>query len=421
MKRQWMLILPASVHRVMLALRWMALALAVGLSFIDRDTEGMLVSTFPLAGGIAAYNGIITVLPMLLRITGRPLLVLALDALVATVAVYLNGGYHSAFFVLYIFVLISVAFYFSVVPSVLLANLNALLYVLACLLNPAGLTSPSATYLLGTKLALLSVVALVTSLLLEQLRHEQQQTAREKNLLEAQATFVSMVSHELRTPVTCIKSSAEMLLAMEQENPDKNRLELLQTIADHSARLESLVSELLQVTKLDTNQMVLTRQPTDLASLLQRTAQAYIPLLSQKGQTLELDLEDGLPRLWVDRARVDQIVGNLLSNAHRFTQPGGHITLRLRQVNEHVHISVSDNGPGIAPEEQERIFEKFYVGHGQRSGAGLGLGLYIARQLAKLHEGDLVVESMPGAGSTFTFSLPILSEEDYDDEVAGSG
>jgi len=253
------------------------------------------------------------------------------------------------------------------------------------------------------------------------LRHEQQQTAREKNLLEAQATFVSMVSHELRTPVTCIKSSAEMLLAMEQENPDKDRFELLQTIADHSSRLESLVSELLQVTKLETNQIVLTRQPTDLASLLQRTAQAYIPLLAQKRQTLELDLEDGLPRLWVDRARVDQIVGNLLSNAHRFTQPGGHITLRLRRVDEHAHISVSDNGPGIASEEQERIFEKFYIGHGQRSGAGLGLGLYIARQLAKLHEGELVVESMPGAGSTFTFILPILSEEEYDDEVAGSG
>ena len=407
------------IERVVLAMRWESLALAIGLSFIDRSTEGIFVGTFALAGGIAAYFLAVTLVPIFSRLPGRPILVIALDTLVATLAVYLNGGYHSSFFILYVFVLISVALCFNVVPSLLFANLSAFLYVLTCLINPAGLSAPLATYFLGTKLALMIMVAAITTLLLEQLRLEQRQTAQEKELAEAQASFVSMVSHELQTPVTCIKSSVEMLLAMETDAPDENRQELLHTVSEHSSRLESLIAGLLQVAKLEANQVVLTRQPTDLVPLLKRTAQAFAPLLAQKEQTLTLELMDGVPRVWVDRARTDQIISNLLSNANKFTPAGGHIVLRMQQEDNQVQMAVSDDGPGIPQEEQGRVFEKFYVGRGKRSGAGVGLGLYIARWLVELHDGQIEVESLPGSGSTFTVTLPIDEGERYSDEVVG--
>ncbi|MGC8825795.1 MAG: sensor histidine kinase [Anaerolineae bacterium] len=405
----WML--PVPVQHVSSILRWVSLALAIGLSFVDQSREGQLVGTLPLAVGVAGYFLARTLVPLLSHLPDRPLLATALDALVATIAVYLNGGYHSAFFILYLFVLITVAFYFNVVTSIVLANISGFLYVLACVLSPAGLSAPWAVYLVSTKLVLLLVVALVTSLLLEQLRHEHMQTTRERALAEAQATFVSMVSHELRTPLTCIKSSVEMLQALEEVGaPAEERGMLLQTIADHTARLEGLVNDLLNVTKLEAGQMSLTLQPTDLAELLRRIALAYRSMLAQKEQVLYLELDEELPRVWVDRKGIEQIVGNILSNAHKFSPAGTSITLRLYRRSDQACISVQDQGPGIPEDEQERIFDKFYVGRQQR--AGVGLGLYIARRLAELHGGRIIVESKPGAGSTFTLCLPIRCPEE---------
>ena len=412
--------LSTPIERVLIALRWVSLGMAIGLSFIDRAVEGVLVTPFPLAAGIAVYFLAVTLVPPLLRLPARPILVLSLDALMATLAVYLSGGYHSAFFVLYIFVMISVAFYFNVAASILLANLCAFLYVLSCLISPAGFAAPWATYLLGTKLALLVVVALVTSLLLEQLRIERQHSTQEKELAEAQSTFVSMVSHELQTPLTCIKSSVEILLAMEEQSPDGDRLELLRNVSDHSTRLESLVSDLLQTTKLEANQVVLTRQPTDLARMLQRVAQGFGPLFGQKQQVLVLDLTPDIPRVWIDRGYFEQIVGNLLSNAHKFTPAGGHIVLGLHRHGDDAHISVRDDGPGIPANEQSKVFDKFYVGSDRRRRAGVGLGLYIARRLVDLHGGQIALRSAPGVGSTFTVALPITGGERLDDEATGS-
>jgi signal transduction histidine kinase len=249
------------------------------------------------------------------------------------------------------------------------------------------------------------------------LRVEQQATARERALLEAQSSFISAISHELRTPLTCIKTSIELLQAKAQES-DENERELLQTIADHTARLEKLVTDLLQMMRLEAGQLTLTRQPTDVAVLLRRAAAALEPLRRSKGQSLELDLPDDLPRAWIDRERIEQVAANLLSNAIKFTPPGGRIRLTLRHIPHEkvLAVAVSDNGPGIAPEEQERIFTKFYTG--RRSASGIGLGLYLARQLVELHGGHITVESTPGQGSTFTFTIPL---EVASDESAHRG
>ena len=236
-----------------------------------------------------------------------------------------------------------------------------------------------------------------------------------RQLLEAQSSFISAVSHELRTPLTCIRASVDLLQASKLLDADESYCELLQTVADHTARLEALVSDLLQVARLESGQMELTRQPTNLAVLLRRTAAALEPLLTSKAQSLELDLPNDLPHVWVDRARIEQVAANLLSNAIKFTPHGGHIRLSLRYIpsEQVLAVEVSDDGPGIAPDEQEHIFEKFYTGRRKRTSSGVGLGLYIARQLVELHGGEISVKSTPGQGSTFTFTIP-LGIEDYE-------
>ena len=121
---------------------------------------------------------------------------------------------------------------------------------------------------------------------------------------------------------------------------------------------------------------------------------------------MELDLPDRLDPMMLDRHRFEQVLTNLFSNAHRFAAKGGHIGVALVAENDHLRLTVSDDGPGIPPEELERIFDKFYVVTDGRGLAGVGLGLYIARQLVELHGGRIWAESEPGKGSAFHVTLP---------------
>jgi signal transduction histidine kinase len=206
--------------------------------------------------------------------------------------------------------------------------------------------------------------------------------------------------------LTCIKTSVGLLQEARAKGATETQEELLQTIAHHTARLEALVADLLQITQLEAGQLALTRQPTDVRVIVERAVRSFRPLFEGKGQTLEVDLPREAVKALVDRRRLEQVLANLLSNAHKFTPKGGSARVTVTKKDGEVEISVSDNGPGIPPAEQERIFDKFYVVTDQKGLAGVGLGLYIARQLVELHGGRIWVESAPGRGSTFHFTIP---------------
>jgi len=189
------------------------------------------------------------------------------------------------------------------------------------------------------------------------------------------------------------------------------REELLQTIGHHTGRLEALVEDLLDATRLEAGQLTLSLQPTDLRLLVERTVRAFAPLVENKKQIIELDLPETLEPALLDRHRIEQVLTNLISNAHRFAAKGGHIGIALTTVNEHLLLTVSDEGPGIPLDQQEHIFDKFYVVTDGRGLAGVGLGLYIARQLVELHGGRIWVESEPGKGSVFHVVLPKEPED----------
>jgi len=584
---RWLPLLPG-IERQILLLRWLALLLVLILHFFDRSTAGVLFSVPSMALVVVGYNGLLLLLMRYVRWLRRPLNYLAVDTVVATLAVYLTGGYHSSFFVLYVLIAIGAAFCLDLVPTVIVTLGIGLIYIGACYVNPAGLQLPYAQYIMAAKLLLLLVVAVLCALLLEQLRLEHRETEREralgqrlkalndlfqklnttldldqtlqtvaeapKILLGADLTsialldeggdrfsivaaagvdvtalagqrwsvgdalisaalsrgrpyvvdepaqhlnplpevpggqqtmpaisslvsvplllndeplgglnvaystprvftekdlaflqalgqeaslairnarlyerereqvsrlraldklqegFVSTVSHELRTPLTCIKTSVDLLHAT-SAGLSEAQVELVHTIEHHVGRLEALVTDLLEITRLEAGQVTLSKHPTNLRQIANRVIESLRPLTDRKCQAVHLHWPEGVSPVEVDRRRIEQVLTNVLSNAIKFTPKRGRIDVRAVETPEELRVCVADDGPGIPEKDQARIFDKFYVVVNGRGLSGIGLGLYIARQMIELHGGRIWVKSRLGEGSTFCLALPKAAGE----------
>ncbi|MGE3273384.1 MAG: sensor histidine kinase, partial [Chloroflexota bacterium] len=238
--------------------------------------------------------------------------------------------------------------------------------------------------------------------------HDQVATA-----LVAQRRFVADASHELRTPLATLRGNIDLLQQMRADlgTADATASVILDDASVEAERMSRLVADLLLLAQADAGQH-LTLRPLDLADVAREVVRAARRLRH------EVTVEAGtLPeRLEVlghaDRLR--QVLLILLDNAVKYTPAGGRVTLSARQEQQDggpwIAVEVADTGPGIPPEEQDRIFERFYRARGARSGEGTGLGLAIARWIVEEHQGTISVSSTPGAGATFTVRLPTLSE-----------
>jgi signal transduction histidine kinase len=206
--------------------------------------------------------------------------------------------------------------------------------------------------------------------------------------------------------LTSIRSFSELLLDYE-DDPAVHK-EFLLIINSESERLTRLVNDVLDITKIEGGHMDWQMASLDVSALVRDSARSFGPLIAKEHLTLALDIDDDLPPIYGDRDRLHQVVANLLNNAIKFTSVGS-ITLKTARGDDRVLISVSDSGIGIAAADQERVFEKFQqVGDTLTDKPrGTGLGLAICRDIVTFHHGWLRVESAPGAGSTFTVSLPI--------------
>ena len=237
-------------------------------------------------------------------------------------------------------------------------------------------------------------------------RHRFHRELREAS--HARELFVAAASHELRTPVTIIRDYADLLNdGVAGALPPLGK-ECVDGILRSSERLRGLVGDLLAVAKIECGALDIQIKRSDLVALLSQARQDFFHAFESKKQQLVLELDEHLPEILCDPNRVSQVVGNLLSNAHRFTPEGGTISIRARRQGDQVAVEVEDTGPGIAPGDSKRAFEPF-VQLGRVSGPGsqgTGLGLYIAKQIVTMHAGALELESELGRGSRFTFTLP---------------
>jgi signal transduction histidine kinase len=233
---------------------------------------------------------------------------------------------------------------------------------------------------------------------------------REVQVAEMRSHFVASVSHELKTPLTAIRMFAETL-AMGRSTNDRARAEYLQTIVSESERLSRLVDNVLDFSRIERGNKIYRMQPTSLADVVRSAARTMEYPLVQQGFTLTIKIDDTLPVLMADADAIEQAILNLLTNAMKYSGDARKIELRLGRAGHEAAIDVTDQGFGIAREDQKRIFEKFYRVRSPRTDliAGTGLGLTLVTHIVKAHGGRLEVTSTAGQGSTFSVRLPLTA------------
>ncbi|HID61832.1 MAG TPA: GAF domain-containing protein [Anaerolineae bacterium] len=236
------------------------------------------------------------------------------------------------------------------------------------------------------------------------LLEEAMQRAQEADRLKT--AFLATVSHELRTPLASIKGFASTLLADDVTWDAESQRDFIETIDHEADRLTELIGQLLDMSRLESGTLRIDREPCHLTDILARTEDRLRALTAQYRLVLEVSPE--LPALNVDPDRIGNVLTNLVENAAKFAPPGTKITVTAWAEDGYVVVSVADEGPGIAPEDQERLFERFYRVDNEltRSKSGTGLGLAICKGLVEAHGGRIWVESEPGQGATFFVSLP---------------
>ena len=219
---------------------------------------------------------------------------------------------------------------------------------------------------------------------------------------------LAIVTHDLRNPLNVIAVGASLLDRGEQSAEERS--DILRIIRSATDRMERLLSDLLTVTSMEEGR-ALPVQPTrmDLGCLLAEVRDAFGAPARCQGRGLECRFPDQVPHVQADRDRIHQVLANLVGNALKFTPKGGTVTLEAAVGDGEVRCTVRDTGPGMTEEEIDRLFDPFWQAE-KTARLGFGLGLKIAKAIVEAHGGVLSVESEPGAGSTFSFSLPLANE-----------
>jgi signal transduction histidine kinase/CHASE3 domain sensor protein len=237
--------------------------------------------------------------------------------------------------------------------------------------------------------------------------------SREREIDEVKSALISTVSHELRTPLTLIHGFAELLVL--RDMPAERQRSSAVEILDASRRLARLIDDLLSVSRMESGRLVLDPRPLDLAAVVERILSPFRAMAAK--HTLRTKLPTGLPVVWGDPDKVEQILTNLVGNAIKYSTGGGEVLVTVEPDGDMVQVSVRDQGIGMSPRDMGQLFEKFYRVDREevRRTGGTGLGLYITKRLVEMHGGRLWAESWPQVGSVFRFTLPTS------DELAGSG
>jgi len=230
--------------------------------------------------------------------------------------------------------------------------------------------------------------------------------------------FVANVSHELRTPMTSIKGYVEIMLmgAAGELNPQQDHF--LRIVKSNTERLGVLVNDLLDISRIEAGRISLNLQPLDIHEIAKEVVADVRRRSQEENRSIRLALEaaPGLPFALGDLERVRQVLGSLVTNGYNYTPENGCVTVAIREISQEVQLDVRDNGVGIRPEAQHRIFERFYRGEDPLvlATAGTGLGLAIAKTLIEMHHGRIWFESsgVEGQGSTFSFTLPAYEAQD---------
>ena len=229
-----------------------------------------------------------------------------------------------------------------------------------------------------------------------------------EELERLRSDLLATVGHELRTPLTAIRTSAGLLLDPGLDPTPSQRRQLLGTIGRSADRMQQLLTELLDLARLRGGAIEMARDEFDARALARDVAVSVEPMAAAREQLVRLELPDEPLPMVGDRRRLEQALLNLVANAQKFSPSGRDVTIGVaRGDGSRVRWTVTDEGPGIAPDDRERLFERFFVGSSDQSGrGGAGIGLPTALAIAQAHGGTIEVDSEPGRGSAFHLVVP---------------
>jgi signal transduction histidine kinase len=239
---------------------------------------------------------------------------------------------------------------------------------------------------------------------------------------QSKSEFISTVSHELKIPMTSIKGYSDLMIAGATGPLTDKQTDFLNTIRSNVSRMATLVSDLTDISRIETGHLRIEPSAVNAKDLIEDVVKLSKNQLEQKKQTLTLEIGDDLPKVWCDKNRLSQIVTNLVSNANKYTQEGGTISVQAvrkmhacdgKEAQDVVQIKVQDNGFGMTPEDQEKLFNKFFRSADEqvRAAPGTGLGLSITKNLIELQNGCMWFESEYRKGTTFYFTVPVQQPE----------
>jgi putative ABC transport system substrate-binding protein len=238
---------------------------------------------------------------------------------------------------------------------------------------------------------------------------------RLKALNRSKSDFVSNVSHELRTPLTAIKGAVDLMLREVAGPLTEKQIHYLTRVRSNTQHLAGLINDLLDLSKIEAGKIEVKPSRVSLAGLVHEVVETLRPVAAEKEIALEAAISVPSILVWADREKINQVLMNLIGNAIKFTPAQGRVAVSVsKNGNESVQVSVSDTGPGIPPDEKQKIFDKFYqiAQVGEAKPKGTGLGLAICKALVELHGGTIWVESEPSVGSIFYLSLPAVISGD---------
>lgn len=226
--------------------------------------------------------------------------------------------------------------------------------------------------------------------------------------VKRQAEFIVALTHELKTPLTPIRASGELLAEEIQKDPQNPQTKLVENIVRSAYSLDNKLSEMLELAKAQSPTFKLRLKHLDIKSLLDEVVAQLRPIAQSTGKSLNLELPLSLPPVKADRQQLKRILLHLLSNAFKFTPPGGSITLKVKKQDSELVMMVQDSGAALSPEELKNLFETYYYAEPERQRVvELRLGLDLSKRLVELHRGKMWAESKVGKGSTFALSLPL--------------
>lgn len=232
-----------------------------------------------------------------------------------------------------------------------------------------------------------------------------QDVTRLRRFDELKSDLVSTVAHEFRTPLTSLRMAIHLCLEGAAGPMTEKQLDLLHAARLDCERLQQMVDDLLDLSRIEGGHIQIISHPVPVASLIGEAAASHRAAAEARGLLLVLQSRDDVPDVLADPERLPLVLHNLIDNALTHTQPGGTVTLRARPEGHSVRFEIQDSGPGIAPEHRSAVFDKFFRAPDAKAG-GAGLGLFIAREIVRGHRGEIGVEEAPGGGSLFWFTLP---------------